>query len=74
MSDHLALLASPLAESKVRCELCAHRCVIRPGQRGLCGVRENRGGELFSLSYGRLIASHVDPIEKKPLYHFLPGS
>ncbi len=74
MSDHPALLASQLEDGKVRCELCAHRCLIRPGQRGICRVRENRGGELFSLSYGRLIASHVDPIEKKPIYHFLPGS
>ena len=74
MSDHPALLATQLENEKVRCELCAHRCLIRLGQRGICRVRENRGGELFSLSYGRLIASHVDPIEKKPLYHFLPGS
>ena len=74
MSDHPALLASQLEDGKVRCELCAHRCLIRPGQRGICRVRENRGGELFSLIYGRLIASHVDPIEKKPFYHFLPGS
>ena len=74
MTEHPALLASRLEEGKVRCALCAHRCLIRPGQRGLCRVRENRDGELISLSYGRLIASHVDPIEKKPLYHFLPGS
>lgn len=74
MADHPALLVTPLEDGKVRCELCAHRCVIRPGQKGLCRVRENRDGELFSLSYGHLIASHVDPIEKKPLYHFLPGS
>lgn len=74
MSDHPALLTSHLEDGKVRCELCAHRCLIRPGQKGLCKVRENREGELFSLIYGRLIASHVDPIEKKPLYHFLPGS
>jgi pyruvate formate lyase activating enzyme len=74
MSEHPALLVSHLGDGKVRCELCAHRCLIRPGQRGLCKVRENRDGELFSLSYGRLIASHVDPIEKKPLYHFLPES
>lgn len=74
MTEHLALLFRQLEDEKVRCDLCAHRCLIRPGRRGLCKVRENRGGELFSLSYGRLIASHVDPIEKKPLYHFLPGS
>ncbi len=74
MSDHPALLFSQIEDGKVRCLLCEHRCLIRPGQKGLCKVRENRGGELVSLSYGRLIASHVDPIEKKPLYHFLPGS
>jgi len=74
MSDHPALLFSRMENGKVRCELCAHRCLIRSGQKGICRVRENRQGELFSLSYGRLIASHVDPIEKKPLYHFLPGS
>ncbi len=74
MSEHLALLATHLEAGKVRCELCAHRCVIRPGQKGLCRVRENQAGELYSLNFGRLIASHVDPIEKKPLYHFLPGS
>jgi pyruvate formate lyase activating enzyme len=74
MSEHPALLASQLEDGKVRCEVCAHRCVINPGQKGFCKVRENRGGKLFSLSYGRLVAAHVDPIEKKPLYHFLPGS
>ena len=74
MADYPALLVNQMEGGKVRCLLCEHRCLIRPGQRGLCRVRENRDGKLFSLSYGRLIASHVDPIEKKPLYHFLPGS
>lgn len=74
VADHPALLKSQMEDGKVRCELCAHRCVVRPGQKGLCRVRENRGGELVSLNYGRLIAAHNDPIEKKPLYHFLPGS
>lgn len=74
MADHLAKLSSPLEDGKFRCELCAHRCLIPPGQKGLCRVRENRNGKLIALSYGRLIAAHVDPIEKKPLYHFLPGS
>ncbi|NLE92932.1 MAG: radical SAM protein, partial [Chloroflexi bacterium] len=74
MADHLAKLSSLLEDGKLRCELCAHRCLIPPGQKGLCRVRENRDGELIALSYGRLIAAHVDPIEKKPLYHFLPGS
>jgi pyruvate formate lyase activating enzyme len=63
-----------LLEDEVRCNLCNHRCKIKDGKRGLCGVRENRGGKLYSLVYGTVIAEHVDPIEKKPLFHFLPGS
>ena len=58
----------------VDCHLCAHRCHIKPGGRGICKVRENRDGTLVTLVYGRVIANHVDPIEKKPLFHFLPGS
>ncbi len=56
------------------CHLCAHRCRIADGERGKCGVRLNREGRLYSLVYGKLIAHGVDPIEKKPLYHFLPGT
>jgi pyruvate formate lyase activating enzyme len=56
------------------CLLCSHRCKVAPGKRGVCGVRENREGTLYSLNYGRLISRAVDPIEKKPLYHFLPGT
>ncbi len=59
---------------KVQCSLCRFRCLIGDGQRGLCGVRENQHGTLFSLVYGRAIAEHVDPIEKKPLFHYYPGS
>ncbi|HEY6000308.1 MAG TPA: AmmeMemoRadiSam system radical SAM enzyme [bacterium] len=59
---------------KVRCSLCAHHCLIKPGDVGICGVRRNEGGTLYSLVYGRAIAQHVDPIEKKPLFHFLPGT
>lgn len=59
---------------KVRCNLCNHHCLISDGKRGLCGVRENTKGKLMSLVYGKLIAENVDPIEKKPLYHFQPGS
>lgn len=70
MSEHPALLATQLEDGKVRCEVCAHRCVISPGQKGFCKVRENRGGELFSLSYGRLVAAHVDPIEKTAVPFF----
>ena len=58
----------------VLCELCPHLCVIGPGQRGDCGVREHRNGQFFTLVYGNPCAVHVDPIEKKPLLHFLPGS
>ncbi len=60
--------------NEVICELCSHRCHIKDGKRGICGVRENRDGVLYSLVYGRLIAEHIDPIEKKPLFNFLPGS
>lgn len=61
-------------DSQVRCNLCNHRCRIQSGQRGICGVRENREGTLFTLVYGVLVAENSDPIEKKPLFHFLPGS
>ena len=58
----------------VCCGLCPHQCFIQPGRRGICGVRENRDGQLVSLVYGRLVATQTDPIEKKPLFHVLPGS
>ncbi|HOI74114.1 MAG TPA: AmmeMemoRadiSam system radical SAM enzyme [Syntrophales bacterium] len=69
-----ALLYERKEENKVRCGLCAHRCVIAPGKRGICAVRENRDGVLHTLVYGALIAGNVDPIEKKPLFHLHPGS
>jgi pyruvate formate lyase activating enzyme len=59
---------------EVHCFLCAHHCRIAPGDRGLCGVRENAAGELQTLTYGCPVAAGVDPVEKKPLFHFLPGS
>ncbi len=62
------------ADGTVSCGLCTHHCTIKPGRRGICGVRENRGGELYSLVYGQVAAEHIDPVEKKPLFHFLPGS
>ncbi|MBU1233874.1 MAG: AmmeMemoRadiSam system radical SAM enzyme [Proteobacteria bacterium] len=61
-------------ENEVICELCNHHCHIKEGKRGICGVRENRDGKLYSLVYGRLVSEHIDPIEKKPLFQFLPGS
>ncbi|RJQ50348.1 MAG: AmmeMemoRadiSam system radical SAM enzyme [Nitrospiraceae bacterium] len=59
---------------KIKCFLCAHNCLILEGRRGICGVRENREGVLYSLVYGKLIAMNIDPIEKKPLFHFYPAS
>jgi pyruvate formate lyase activating enzyme len=61
-------------EDKVQCSLCCHRCLIPPGRRGICAVRENRDGILYSMVYDKVIARNIDPIEKKPLFHFLPGS
>ncbi|MEE9591828.1 MAG: AmmeMemoRadiSam system radical SAM enzyme [Thermodesulfobacteriota bacterium] len=58
----------------VNCYLCAHRCKIAEGKKGICGVRENRDGNLYTLVYGKVIAQNIDPIEKKPLFHFQPGS
>jgi pyruvate formate lyase activating enzyme len=61
-------------KDKIRCFLCNHKCLIPEGKRGLCFVRENQNNKLYSLVYGKVIAAHIDPIEKKPLYHFYPGS
>lgn len=61
-------------DNKVKCGVCNHRCVIGDGKKGICGVRKNEKGKLYSLVYGKAIAEHIDPIEKKPLYHFLPGT
>src|SRR5512145_340530 len=58
----------------VKCLLCHHRCAIGDGERGRCRARLNVGGELRSLVYGRPLAVHLDPIEKKPFYHFMPGA
>ncbi len=58
----------------VQCNLCPHNCLIFDGKRGLCNVRENKGGKLYSLVYEKAISAAVDPIEKKPFFHFMPGS
>lgn len=68
------MLYEKLPRRRVRCHLCAHRCLIVDGEQGLCRVRANRGGTLVTLVYGRTISQHVDPVEKKPLFHFYPGS
>jgi len=69
-----AMLYGQLAENEVACNLCNHWCKIKEGRRGICGLRENRGGKLYTLIYGKIIAEHIDSIEKKPLFNFLPGS
>jgi pyruvate formate lyase activating enzyme len=69
-----AALWAPKPDGRVVCGLCAHRCAMAPGRRGVCGVRENRAGTLVTHAYGAVVAANVDPIEKKPLYHFLPGT
>ena len=67
-----ALLYEKLSDNKVRCLVCNHYCIIPEAKRGICGVRENIKGTLFALNYGKTIAIQIDPVEKKPLFHFLP--
>lgn len=69
-----AMLWEKAENNKVQCKLCAHSCLIQPESRGVCRVRVNQNGTLYTLAYGKAIAANVDPIEKKPLYHFLPGT
>jgi pyruvate formate lyase activating enzyme len=69
-----AMLWAALDRSRAACSLCAHRCVISPGKFGICGVRQNVDGKLVTHVYGEVIAAHIDPIEKKPFHHFLPGT
>jgi len=69
-----AILYEEKEDKKLQCHLCRHHCLIKDGRRGICNVRENRGGVLHTRVYDRTIARHVDPIEKKPLFHFFPGT
>jgi len=69
-----SLLYKKLKNKDTQCLTCAHECVVSPEKRGICGVRENQDGKLYVLNYGKVIAINVDPIEKKPLFHFLPGT
>jgi pyruvate formate lyase activating enzyme len=71
---HEAILYKKEAENKTKCRLCRHTCLIKPGERGICGVRENRDGVLYSLVYDKVAATGIDPIEKKPFFHFHPGT
>ena len=69
-----AKLYHTIEKQEIVCDLCYQRCRISPEKLGICRVRQNREGKLYTLVYGEIIAAHIDPIEKKPLYHFLPGS
>jgi pyruvate formate lyase activating enzyme len=69
-----AMFQEPVEGKKVQCNLCSHRCLISQGKRGICAVRENHEGILFSLAYDKVISQNIDPIEKKPLFHVQPGS
>ena len=69
-----AILYDRISDQRVHCRLCSHGCIISDGERGICRVRENVDGRLMSLVYERVIARDVDPIEKKPLFHFYPGT
>jgi pyruvate formate lyase activating enzyme len=63
-----------LAYKKIKCKLCPRECVIDDRERGYCGVRENRGGTYYTLVHSRVVTAHIDPIEKKPFFHVLPGT
>jgi pyruvate formate lyase activating enzyme len=71
---HPAILWQPEIEDAVRCVACAHRCLVRPGRAGICRVRYNVDGKLLTSVFGRAVSANADPIEKKPLFHFHPGS
>ena len=71
---HEALWWEPEANSRVHCYLCPRHCHIHPGQSGFCFIRTNQDGKLYNLGYGSPAALQIDPIEKKPLNHFLPGT
>jgi pyruvate formate lyase activating enzyme len=69
-----AMFYRQIEEDKVLCELCPHFCKLKENQTGICGVRKNVSGKLYSMVYGKAVAVHIDPIEKKPLFHVAPGS
>lgn len=72
--ERRAALWETAEDNQVQCSLCSHRCLIKPDKLGTCHVRVNRGGVLYTKTYGRLVSANIDPIEKKPLFHFHPGS
>ncbi|MEM2338812.1 MAG: AmmeMemoRadiSam system radical SAM enzyme, partial [Nitrososphaerales archaeon] len=68
-----AILYKQLAEGRVKCTACARYCNIPKDKIGFCGIRKNIGGKLYLMAYGKIITAHVDPIEKKPFVHYMPG-
>jgi len=74
LTEKEASLYTVLGNNYVKCSVCPHRCTIRPGGKGICKTRINKNGKLFTLIYGEVTSTAVDPIEKKPLFHFWPGS
>jgi pyruvate formate lyase activating enzyme len=73
LSAHPARWWKNAGELRIECELCPNKCRVADRERGTCGVRENRDGKYYTLVYGRPCALHIDPIEKKPFFHVLPG-
>ncbi len=73
-ASHEALFYESLSDNKIKCKLCPRGCIITDGSRGYCRVRQNQGGKLFSLVYGKACTKNCDPIEKKPFFHVLPGT
>ncbi|OGC89598.1 MAG: AmmeMemoRadiSam system radical SAM enzyme [candidate division Zixibacteria bacterium RBG_16_53_22] len=71
---HPAQFYKKLADLEIECELCPRKCAVGDKERGFCGVRENKGGEYYTLVYGNPCSTNIDPIEKKPFFHFFPGS
>ncbi len=69
-----ALFYQKLPNRRIKCKLCPRECIVGDKERGYCGVRENRGGTYYTLVHSRVCAAHIDPIEKKPLFHYLPGT
>ena len=74
VARHEALFWEELPDNKVKCVLCPRECQVADVERGYCGVRENQGGRYQTLVYGALCSANLDPIEKKPLFHYLPGT